>query len=1088
MLEPDVCVTIPEGGVNFDIGRETTLGNLNDIYGRSLQLSKQRYLPTRTFRSSFSSDDTDISRYMLSLRLKLITRPETYGLAIWNPELIESMPEKKDVKYISAFSEAFVFFNEIAWMSSNVGISSRHRESLLIIGGIDGQPQTTSLGVNEEPSANKTRFFVIPQYLALPIFGTTIYAPFTPNGLDVYTIDNDAYVSERQSFFGTNFFDRMKSLSKLVSNLHCAEVLDDKLITKPLVSTLTMRSTPIDQLAIVSSTCLQLRRSIEEPNNQDTINHPSRGILCLPCGIGKTNIAIATWLGVGDERYSILDTPNFGFVTHGSDHPSFEKWKLSFLKNSSAKESGVDNPYDLRERLHRAPRMLWVVKGLTLVDQCISRIKLVVPRASIGRLQASSRPNPIEFDCVVASLDTIVSQEFDKSYFSNFGMVIVDEAHLVLSTVAKCIFEKIGGIPLGLFLTATPRKQELRWFGGPILVSASRPHTTQSHIAIYRTGVDTRDRQPAISHIYKQDGNRRQNNSEFDLGTTDICIAYNMARNAFICDTIAHIMWRRNDTFDMRHSVYRLETTSISNNFWSSVSNDQWTQIMNIIYRRGCLSDFATTMYTKLVPFNVINAGLGEANCGKNNLRDCPLPSLFSTQQSVFKSVQQVSSIVDDTYDEDVRPRVPIIFSKYVSHTIIMQHMLAQKWMDDYRLKKGGNPRVLLIRTGLRQLAVIDLDVIEKKSPDLFSKIVWLNFMDDTVTTPHGKPQKEQHPRRPPIPQQGDFMEIFAKNGWHYSGIHKPEAEGVSATFDQKFFENWVKRYTPSTGFATQIGSRNIFYKSKQKNNDVQQPKSTGTVKTPKQPAKWDASDWTQYAQYFWTPVYWPLPMTKRRGVFKKKSVTKKDIPNTDQDYTSTQSNEKKRKLKTPSVDDEDTHVEGSKRCKISEEDSFIDTDEDDGFEFSDDDRPNIFAIEGAVLATFGLIVGKSNKFPSNLLFTPNKCGLRTFNSAHFNEALNSDYIFANYQAASTGLDHDRIDTTIDVHPGGSDDEQRKGRGMREAPNKQPTLHIQFPESFSIYGSISKKHLTSFEAQNVKTKLYVVDIGRQCQQEEYPMV
>jgi superfamily II DNA or RNA helicase len=145
------------------------------------------------------------------------------------------------------------------------------------------------------------------------------------------------------------------------------------------------------------------------------------GILSLPCGYGKTTIALAV-------------------------------------------------------AAHMGVRTMIIVHKEFLANQWRERIKQFCPGASIGIVQQ----NKIETDCdfVVAMLQSISMKDYELNTFEKIGMVIVDEAHHICARVfSQALFKFCPKYSLGL--SATPDRKDgltniLYWFLGPQIVAIER--------------------------------------------------------------------------------------------------------------------------------------------------------------------------------------------------------------------------------------------------------------------------------------------------------------------------------------------------------------------------------------------------------------------------------------------------------------------------------------------------------------------------------------------------------------------------------------------------------------------------------------
>lgn len=118
---------------------------------------------------------------------------------------------------------------------------------------------------------------------------------------------------------------------------------------------------------------------------------------------------------------------------------------------------------------HLKVRTLIVVHKEFLANQWIEKIKEFCPSASIGRIQGDVFDTDKDF--VVGMIQTLTQREFEPGVFDSFGFLIVDEAHHIgAPSFSQLMFKLCPKYTLGL--TATPERKDgltrlLYWFLGP---------------------------------------------------------------------------------------------------------------------------------------------------------------------------------------------------------------------------------------------------------------------------------------------------------------------------------------------------------------------------------------------------------------------------------------------------------------------------------------------------------------------------------------------------------------------------------------------------------------------------------------------
>ena len=118
-------------------------------------------------------------------------------------------------------------------------------------------------------------------------------------------------------------------------------------------------------------------------------------------------------------------------------------------------------------------KTLIVVHKQLLMNQWAERIAQFVPSARVGRLQQKN----IEVegcDIVVGMLQSIAMRQYEPEVFEGFGLVILDEVHVVPAPVfSRALFKVCSPCMLGM--SATPERKDgmsyvISWFIGPVFM------------------------------------------------------------------------------------------------------------------------------------------------------------------------------------------------------------------------------------------------------------------------------------------------------------------------------------------------------------------------------------------------------------------------------------------------------------------------------------------------------------------------------------------------------------------------------------------------------------------------------------------
>jgi superfamily II DNA or RNA helicase len=202
------------------------------------------------------------------------------------------------------------------------------------------------------------------------------------------------------------------------------------------------------------------------------------GILSLPCGYGKTTVALAI-------------ASNLGYRTMIIVHKEF------------------------------------------LANQWRDRIKQFCPGATIGIVQQDKIE--IECDFVIAMLQSLSMKEYTFEQFESIGTVFVDEAHHICARVfSQSLFKMCPKHIYGL--SATPDRKDgltkvLTWFMGPVFFSIEREN--QQQVEVIPVQFDCRAfREPPPTTRF----------GKLSLVNMITELVENQERNAMIVKTIKKIM------------------------------------------------------------------------------------------------------------------------------------------------------------------------------------------------------------------------------------------------------------------------------------------------------------------------------------------------------------------------------------------------------------------------------------------------------------------------------------------------------------------------------------------------------------------
>jgi len=226
-------------------------------------------------------------------------------------------------------------------------------------------------------------------------------APGTPTSFPVFLEDDVEMRVPR--FYGQQKFGRDPS-----PTFPC----DDA----ELASTIRLK-TELDQPVVVEKTLRSLR-------------DVGGAVVCLPCGFGKTTVAlyVASALGV---------------------------------------------------------KTLVIVHKSILADQWRERIAQFLPASTVGKIQGKTAD--VRHDIVIATIQSLAMRDYPPETFEGFGLTIIDECHHAPAAVFSRVFFRIGATRFTLGLSATPTRRDgltpvLHHFVGPF--SYEKTQRTEAGVSV----------------------------------------------------------------------------------------------------------------------------------------------------------------------------------------------------------------------------------------------------------------------------------------------------------------------------------------------------------------------------------------------------------------------------------------------------------------------------------------------------------------------------------------------------------------------------------------------------------------------------
>ena len=203
------------------------------------------------------------------------------------------------------------------------------------------------------------------------------------------------------------------------------------------------------------------------------------GLICVPCGRGKTFMAIWTAMRIGKKFLIVVDKEFLMNQWKGELEALVPGIQVGILQEDKCQvdeETLVGKPLTLPELKVKCKELGCKVTGTR--EQLLERIRLIQPEFQEKEVKQ------IQFDCTIAMIQTLVQRDFPQGTFKDFGFTIFDECHhLGAAHFSRALLKVQTKHMLGL--SATPVRDDgltkvFEWFlGKPVYWEKTRepdPH------------------------------------------------------------------------------------------------------------------------------------------------------------------------------------------------------------------------------------------------------------------------------------------------------------------------------------------------------------------------------------------------------------------------------------------------------------------------------------------------------------------------------------------------------------------------------------------------------------------------------------
>ena len=188
------------------------------------------------------------------------------------------------------------------------------------------------------------------------------------------------------------------------------------------------------------------------------------GLICVPCGRGKTFMAIAIAARLGRRFMVVVDKEFLMNQWKGEIESLMPGLRIGILQGDT-KQIGSEvitaKPLTIPELKKLAKDAGLRVGGTR--DELLARL-------AEAKIDTSPKSETVEYDCTLCMIQTIARQDFPEKTFSDYGFTIFDECHhLGAQHFSKALMKIQTKVMLGL--SATPKREDgltkvFEWFLG----------------------------------------------------------------------------------------------------------------------------------------------------------------------------------------------------------------------------------------------------------------------------------------------------------------------------------------------------------------------------------------------------------------------------------------------------------------------------------------------------------------------------------------------------------------------------------------------------------------------------------------------
>lgn len=224
------------------------------------------------------------------------------------------------------------------------------------------------------------------------------------------------------------------------------------------------------------------------------VNAGANGLICVPCGKGKTFMALGIAAKLKKRFLVVVDKEFLMNQWRGEMEALFPGIRIGIIQEDSKQIGDIEEPpikepsvAEMKETL----RKLGLKVGGTK-EALIARLK----EANASPICEPVAKEKRQYDCSIALIQTLIRREFGPTDFENFGFTIFDECHHLGAQHFSKTLQRVQTAKM-LGLSATPTREDgltkvFTWFiGEPVYWEKTRePDPT---VEVKGVNIETQD-------------------------------------------------------------------------------------------------------------------------------------------------------------------------------------------------------------------------------------------------------------------------------------------------------------------------------------------------------------------------------------------------------------------------------------------------------------------------------------------------------------------------------------------------------------------------------------------------------------------